>query len=205
MHVPDEILLEMIDPATGEPVPPGAIGEVVVTLPSPTYPLVRFATGDLSILSGEPCPCGRTSPRLLKLVGRVDQVTKIKGMFVHPEQVTQLAGKVGGVASAQFVVTAQVTRTRWRSGSSFRRVFPPRDELKARIIETTREITRLRGEVRFIAAAEVEERGEEDHRQKEMGLRAYYPRHNCGIVSERLREVARHRRARRSGHRRGAE
>jgi phenylacetate-CoA ligase len=157
MHVPDEILLEMIDPATGEPVPPGAIGEVVVTLPNPTYPLVRFATGDLSILSGEPCPCGRTSPRLLKLVGRVDQVTKVKGMFVHPEQVTQLAGKVGGVASAQFVVT----RTGHEDQMEIRIVLsegvPPSDALKARIIENAREITRLRGEVRFIAAAEVEE------------------------------------------------
>ena len=64
MHVPDEIFLEMIDPATGDPVPPGAIGEVVVTLPNRTYPLVRFATGDLSILSDDPCQCGRTSPRL---------------------------------------------------------------------------------------------------------------------------------------------
>src|SRR4030043_2426910 len=99
MHIPDEILLELVDPATGDPVPPGAIGEVVVTLPNRTYPLVRFATGDLSILSDDPCPCGRTSPRQLKLVGRVDQVTKVKGMCVHPEQVTQLAGKVAEIAS----------------------------------------------------------------------------------------------------------
>jgi phenylacetate-CoA ligase len=157
MHVPDEICLEMIDPASGEPVPPGAIGEVVVTLPNRTYPLVRFATGDLSILSDDPCPCGRTSSRLLKLVGRVDQVTKVKGMFVHPEQVTQLAAKVAEIASVQFVVT----RTEHDDHMEMRIVLKtpavPSDALIARIIDTARAITRLRGEVRFIAAAEVDE------------------------------------------------
>jgi len=157
MHVPDEILLELLDPATGDPVPPGAIGEVVVTLPNRTYPLVRFATGDLSILSDDPCPCGRTSPRLLKLVGRVDQVTKVKGMFVHPEQVAQLAGKVAEIVSAQFVVT----RTEHDDHMEMRIVLKDSaaasGALAARIVEMAREITRLRGEVRFIAATEVED------------------------------------------------
>jgi len=157
MHVPDEILLELIDPATGEPVPAGGIGEVVVTLPNRAYPLVRFATGDLSVLSEEPCPCGRTSPRLLRLVGRVDQVTKVKGMFVHPEQVTLLAGKLPVIASAQFVVT----RTEHDDHMEMRIVLKDSaaasDALAARIVEMAREITRLRGEVRFIAATELEE------------------------------------------------
>jgi phenylacetate-CoA ligase len=157
MHVPDEILLELIDPATGEPVSPGTIGEVVVTLPNLTYPLVRFATGDLSILSGDPCPCGRTSPRLLKLVGRVDQVTKVKGMFVHPEQVTQLVGKVAEIASAQFIVTRTDHDDHMEMRIVLKDPAAASDALKARIIETAREITRLRGEVRFIAAADVEE------------------------------------------------
>jgi phenylacetate-CoA ligase len=157
MHVPDEILLEMLDPATGDPVPPGGIGEVVVTLPNRTYPLVRFATGDLSILSDDPCPCGRTSPRLLRLVGRVDQVTKVKGMFVHPEQVTQLAGKVAEVASAQFVVTRTDHDDHMEMRIVLKDPAAASDALAARIVETARGITRLRGEVRFIAAAEVEE------------------------------------------------
>jgi phenylacetate-CoA ligase len=157
MHVPDEIFLEMIDPATGDPVSPGTIGEVVVTLPNRTYPLVRFATGDLSILSDDPCPCGRTSPRLLKLVGRVDQVTKVKGMFVHPEQVTQLAGKVAEIASAQFVVTRTGHDDHMEMRIVLKEPAAASDALAARIVETAREITRLRGEVRFIAATEVEE------------------------------------------------
>jgi phenylacetate-CoA ligase len=157
MHVPDEILLEMIDPATGDPVPSGAIGEVVVTLPNRTYPLVRFATGDLSILSDDPCPCGRTSARLLKLVGRVDQVTKVKGMFVHPEQVTQLAGKVAEISSAQFVVTRTDHEDNMEMRVVLKNPAAASDALIARIIETARAITRLRGEVRFIATTEVEE------------------------------------------------
>jgi phenylacetate-CoA ligase len=157
MHVPDEILLEMVDPATGDPVPAGAIGEVVVTLPNRTYPLVRFATGDLSILSDDPCPCGRTSPRLLKLVGRLDQVTKVKGMFVHPEQVTQLAGKVAEISSAQFVVTRTDHEDNMEMRIVLKNPAAASDALIARIIETARAITRLRGEVRFIATTEVEE------------------------------------------------
>lgn len=157
MHVPDEIFLEMIDPATGDPVPSGAIGEVVVTLPNRTYPLVRFATGDLSILTDDPCPCGRTSPRLLKLVGRVDQVTKVKGMFVHPEQVTQLATKVGEIASAQFVVTRTDHDDHMEMRIVLKDPAAASDALIARIVETARAITRLRGEVRFITTTEVEE------------------------------------------------
>jgi len=157
MHVPDEIILELIDPATGDPVPSGAIGEVVVTLPNRAYPLVRFATGDLSILSDDPCPCGRTSPRLLKLVGRVDQVTKIKGMFVHPEQVTQLATKVVEISSAQFVVTRTGHEDNMEMRIVLKNPAAASDALIARIIETAREITRLRGEVRFIATTEVED------------------------------------------------
>src|SRR5512134_3047556 len=157
MHVPDEILLELVDPATGDPVPSGSVGEVTVTLPDRTYPLVRFATGDLSILSEESCPCGRTSPRLLKLVGRVDQVTKIKGMFVHPEQVAQLERKVAEIASAQFVVTREGHEDRMEMRIVLSEGVPASDALASRIVEAAREITRLRGEVRFQAVAEVEE------------------------------------------------
>src|SRR3990170_4276517 len=157
MDVPDEILLELIDPATCEPVLPGAIGEVVVTLPNTTYQLVRFATGDLSILSEEICPCGRTSPRLLKLVGRVDQVTKIKGMFVHPEQAGQLEKKVAGIASAQFVVTREGHEDRMEIRIVLSGGVAPSDALAGRIVDAGREITRLRGDVRFISPEEVEE------------------------------------------------
>ncbi len=153
MHVPDEILLELIDPATGAPVSAGSIGEVVVTLPNRTYPLVRFATGDLSTLSDDPCPCGRTTPRLMKLLGRVDQVTKVKGMFVHPEQVISLEGKSPEVGSAQFIVTRAGHEDHMEIRVILKGGFSASDALAARISEAAREITRLRGEVRFAAGA----------------------------------------------------
>jgi phenylacetate-CoA ligase len=159
MHVPDDIFLEVIDPLTGAAVPPNFIGEVVVTLSDRTYPLVRFATGDLSLLTEEPCPCGRTSPRLMKIVGRVDQVTKVKGMFVHPEQVTQLEGKIVEIASAQLIVS--------RAGHEDRmeiRVVPaegvvPCDLLTARIVDAVREVTRLGGVVRYVSSGQIEDGG----------------------------------------------
>ena len=157
MHVSDDIFLEMIDPLSGSPVPPGSIGEVVVTLPDRTYPLVRFATGDLSLVSVEPCPCGRTSPRLLKLAGRVDQVTKVKGMFVHPEQVSQLEGKFREIAAAQFVVSRTGHEDRMEIRIVLEKGIVPDERLTARIVEETRGITRLGGVVRYVSPGEADD------------------------------------------------
>jgi phenylacetate-CoA ligase len=158
MHVNDEIVLELLDPASGKQVAPGEIGEVVVTLPNTTYPLVRFATGDLSIYTNDPCPCGRTSARLLRIVGRVDQVTKVKGMFVHPEQVLQLEKKVPEVSAVQLVIS----RTGHEDRMGIRAILGtgafPSDALREKIAETARELTRLRGEVVFVQEAEMTER-----------------------------------------------
>ncbi|MDA8123451.1 MAG: AMP-binding protein [Deltaproteobacteria bacterium] len=158
MHVNDEIVLELLDPASGNPVAPGEIGEVVVTLPSETYPLVRFATGDLSIYTNDSCPCGRTSSRLLRIVGRIDQVTKVKGMFVHPEQVSQLEKKVSEVSAIQLVISRtghediMTIRALLSAGAS------PSDALKVKIAETARELTRLRGDVAFVQESEMTEK-----------------------------------------------
>ncbi len=157
MHIPDEIIIELVDPATEEPVGPGKIGEVVVTLPNETYPLVRFATGDLSVYTTESCPCGRTSGRLLRIVGRVDQVTKVKGIFVHPEQVGQIEKKVPEVYALQLVITRvghedQMTIQAVLTGDA-----TPSDEIRNRISETAREVTRLRGEVVFVNEKDLSE------------------------------------------------
>jgi phenylacetate-CoA ligase len=158
MHIPDEIIIELVDPATEEPVGPGKIGEVVVTLPNETYPLVRFATGDLSVYTTESCPCGRTSGRLLRIVGRVDQVTKVKGIFVHPEQVGQIEKKVPEVYALQLVITRvghedQMTIQAVLTGDA-----TPSDEIRNRISETAREVTRLRGEVVFVNEKDLSEK-----------------------------------------------
>jgi phenylacetate-CoA ligase len=155
MHIPDEIIVELLDPATGKPVGPGEIGEVVATLANAAYPLIRFATGDLSVYSADPCPCGRTSDRLMRIVGRVDQVTKVKGMFVHPEQVAQIEKKVPGVAALQVVITREGHDDRMVIHALLAAGVSPSDALKGQIAETAREVTRLRGEVVFAGGAEL--------------------------------------------------
>ena len=155
MHIPDEILLELVDPGTGEPVGLGEIGEVVVTLPNETYPLIRFATGDLSVCTDEPCPCGRTSARLLRIVGRIDQVTKVKGMFVHPEQVGQIEGRVPEVETLQLVITRLGHEDQMTIRAVLGRGTSPTEALRTRIVETAREVTRIRGEVVFVNSADL--------------------------------------------------
>ncbi len=88
MHFDPSVILEILDPESGEPVQPGGTGEVVVTVLNPVNTLLRFATGDLSSAVDTPCPCGRKSPRLTGILGRVDQVTKVRGLFVHPSQLS---------------------------------------------------------------------------------------------------------------------
>ena len=83
------VIVEILRPGTGDPVGPGEVGEVVVTTLNPDYPLIRFATGDLSMLLPGASPCGRTAPRLKGWMGRADQTTKVRGLFVHPSQVAE--------------------------------------------------------------------------------------------------------------------
>jgi phenylacetate-CoA ligase len=158
MHINDEIVVELIDPASGRQVAPGEIGEVVMTLPDHTYPLIRFATGDLSICTNDPCPCGRTSSRLVRIVGRVDQVTKVKGMFVHPEQVAQLEKKVPEILVAQLIISRSGHEDKMTIRALLGAGDLPSDALRERIAETARDLTRLRGEVVFVQEAELTER-----------------------------------------------
>lgn len=104
MHVHYDVILEILDPETAEPVPPGEPGEVVVTCNNRIYPLVRFGTGDLSSLKFEECACGRTAPKLTRIMGRADQVTKVKGMFVHPSQVHKVVETHPEIAKARLLV-----------------------------------------------------------------------------------------------------
>jgi phenylacetate-CoA ligase len=95
MIVDEGVIVEIVTPGTGDPVAPGDVGEVVVTSLNPDYPLIRFATGDMSAAMPGTSPCGRTNMRIKGWMGRADQTTKIKGMFVRPEQVAALVAKVG--------------------------------------------------------------------------------------------------------------
>jgi phenylacetate-CoA ligase len=104
MHLVDDAITQVCDPTTGEPLPNGQIGELVATVNNRTYPMIRFGTGDLTVVSDEPCPCGRTSARMLGWRGRADEVTKVRGMFIHPRQADEIVARVKGVERFQVVV-----------------------------------------------------------------------------------------------------
>ena len=107
MIVDEGVIVEIVTPGTGTPVPEGEVGEVIVTTLNPDYPLIRFATGDLSaVLSGQ-SPCGRTNMRIKGWMGRADQTTKIKGMFVRPEQVAALVASHEAIARARIIATRE--------------------------------------------------------------------------------------------------
>ncbi len=107
MIVDEGVIVEIVRPGTGDPVPEGEVGEVVVTTLNPDYPLIRFATGDLSAVMPGQSPCGRTNMRIRGWMGRADQTTKIKGMFVRPEQVADLVARHDEVARARIIATRE--------------------------------------------------------------------------------------------------
>ena len=107
MIVAEDIILEIVRPGTGDPVAEGEVGEVVVTSLNMDYPLIRFATGDLSAIASEQSPCGRTNDRIKGWMGRADQTTKVKGMFVHPQQIAEIIKRHDAITKARLVVTRE--------------------------------------------------------------------------------------------------
>lgn len=142
------VLLEIVRPGTGDPVPPGEVGEVVVTTFNMDYPLVRFGTGDLSALLPGTCPTGRTNQRIKGWMGRADQTTKVRGMFVHPGQVAAIVRRFPEVLRARLVVEGEMADDRMTLHLECPQ---PPDGLAERVGEAIRELTKLRGEVRFVA------------------------------------------------------
>ncbi len=104
-HLPEDVIIQVCDINSGQPLPPGQSGEIVVTLDNPDYALVRFGTGDLSSLNTEPCPCGRKTPRLMGWQGRVGEAVKVRGMFLHPKQLRQVMAHFPQVTRWQAIVT----------------------------------------------------------------------------------------------------
>ena len=107
MIVDEGVIVEIVTPGTGTPVAPGEVGEVVVTTLNPDYPLIRFATGDLSAVMEGASPCGRTNIRIKGWMGRADQTTKIKGMFVRPEQVAALVSRHDEISRARVIASRE--------------------------------------------------------------------------------------------------
>jgi phenylacetate-CoA ligase len=148
MIVNEAIILEIVRPGTGDPVPDGEVGEVVVTSFSPDYPMIRLATGDLSALLPGLSLCGRTNMRIKGWMGRADQTTKIKGMFVHPGQVAKIARRHAELGRLRLVVARdgeQDTMTLMVETAA------PEPGLAEAIAQTLQAMTKLRGAVRFVA------------------------------------------------------
>jgi phenylacetate-CoA ligase len=148
--VDEGVILELVRPGTGEPVAEGEVGEVVVTTLTPDYPLIRFGTGDLSALLPGVSPCGRTNQRIKGWLGRADQTTKVKGMFVHPEQVAEAVKRHPGVGRARLVVT----NDGHGDVMTLKAEVPPGSDatLAARLAESLTAVTKLKGSVELVPA-----------------------------------------------------
>ncbi len=142
------VIVEIVRPGTGDPVPDGEVGELVVTVLNPDYPLVRFGTGDLSAVLPGPCPTGRTNTRIKGWMGRADQTAKVRGMFVHPSQVAEVLRRHPEVLRARLVVEGEMANDRMTlhaecAGSPA--------GLEAALVDSLREVTKLRGSVLLAA------------------------------------------------------
>jgi len=146
--IDEGVVVEIVRPGTGDPVPDGEVGEVVVTVLNPDYPLVRFGTGDLSATLSGRCPTGRTAQRIKGWMGRADQTAKVRGMFVHPGQVAEVARRHPEVKRARLVVSGEMANDQMRLQVEV----PERLEgLAVRIADSVRDITKLRADVELCA------------------------------------------------------
>jgi phenylacetate-CoA ligase len=161
----EQVIVEIVRPGTADPVPHGEVGEVVVTTLNPDYPLVRFGTGDLSAVLPGPCPSGRTNTRIKGWLGRADQTAKVRGMFVHPAQVSEIVRRCPEVTKARLVVSGEMADDRMtlEVETSAGAV----EGLAERLAGHIRDVTKLRGEVRVCAPGSLPNDGKviEDERR----------------------------------------
>ncbi len=142
------VIVEIVRPGTGEPLPDGDVGEVVVTVLNPDYPLLRFGTGDLSAILPGRCPTGRTNQRIRGWLGRADQTAKVRGMFVHPSQVAEVARRYPELGRVRLVVEGAMADDRMTLHAEC----ATRPEgLAERVAQSLREVTKLRGDVALCA------------------------------------------------------
>ncbi|VIO76762.1 Phenylacetate-coenzyme A ligase [Bradyrhizobium ivorense] len=152
MTVNEDLILEIVKPGTGDPVVPGDVGEIVVTSLDPHHPWIRLALGDLTAALPGNSPCGRTNMRIKGWMGRADQTTKVKGMFVRPEQIAEIGKRHPELGRLRLVVT--------RAGESDVMTLraecaAPRDALQSEIAATLRAVTKLGGAVELVGAGQL--------------------------------------------------
>ena len=141
------VIVEIVRPGTGDPVAEGEVGEVVVTVLNPDYPLVRFGTGDLSAVLAGHCPTGRTNTRIKGWMGRADQTTKVRGMFVHPGQIAEVVKRFPEISKARLVVTGEMANDQMDLQIE---TAAPSDALQLKVAEALRDVTKLRGHVQCV-------------------------------------------------------
>ena len=146
--IDEGVIVEIVRPGTGEPVPEGEVGELVVTTLNADYPLIRFGTGDLSAVLPGACPSGRTNTRIKGWMGRADQTTKVRGMFVHPAQVAEIARRFPEVVKARLVVSGEMAND--SMALQVETTSSP-EGLGQRISDMIRDVTKLRGTVQLLA------------------------------------------------------
>jgi phenylacetate-CoA ligase len=149
MTVNEDLILEIVKPGTGDPVASGDVGEIVVTSLDPHHPWIRLAIGDLTATLPERSPCGRTNIRIKGWMGRADQTTKVKGMFVRPEQIAEIGKRHPALGRLRLVVT--------RAGESDLMTLKaecasPPDALQTEVAATLRAVTKLGGNVELVDA-----------------------------------------------------
>ena len=148
MVINEHLIVEIVRPGTGDPVPEGEVGEVVVTSFNADYPMIRLATGDLSAVLPGTSPCGRTNMRIKGWMGRADQTTKIKGMFVHPGQVAEIARRHPALGRVRLTVTRVGEQDAMTLAAE---CAAPAGGLAEAVAATLQAVTKLRGEVRLVA------------------------------------------------------
>jgi phenylacetate-CoA ligase len=161
--IDEGVIVEIVRPGTGDPVPDGEVGELVVTTLNPDYPLIRFGTGDLSaVLTGE-CPTGRTARRIKGWMGRADQTTKVRGMFVHPSQVAEVVRRHPEITRARLVVDGEMANDRMSLHVELGAV---PEGLASRVADSVRDVTKLRADIVAVTAGSLPNDGKviEDRR-----------------------------------------
>ena len=153
MILDEALILEIVRPGTGEPVAEGEVGEVVITSFNPDYPLMRFGTGDLSAILPGQSPCGRTNTRIRGWMGRADQTTKVKGMFVHPSQIAEILKRHPEVLKARLVVDNPGGNDRITMRCEVQGA--PSEGLSQALVDAIRSVTKLRGKVVFARPGEL--------------------------------------------------
>jgi phenylacetate-CoA ligase len=164
MIMEEALILEVVRPGTGDPLPDGEVGEVVITSFNRDYPLIRFGTGDLSAVLAGTSPCGRTNVRIKGWMGRADQSTKVRAMFVTPGQIAEVVRRHAEVRRARLVVQGEEGNDRMTLRCE---VASPFQGLAEALVVSMREVTKLRSEVELVSPGELPNDGKviEDKRK----------------------------------------